>query len=128
MNKIEAVQFIRDEAVNLRKHLNREVPEELFTEKFAPKYFCHGGLIEDALAFFVRDLKGYERKVKCVESFGGEGMGDTRYIVFKLDTPEGDVYLEFIGCYDSWNGTEWQEAYIVEPKEVTIIEYHKVES
>jgi len=128
MNKVEAVQFIRDEAVNLRNHLNRVVPNELLAEGFNPEYFCHGGLIEDSLCLYVKDLNGYERKVKCVKYFGGEGMGDTRYIVFKLDTPEGDVYLEFHGSYDSWNGTEWYEAYLVEPREVTVIEYHKVQA
>lgn len=56
-----------------------------------------------------------------VEDFGGEGQGDTRYVVFQV----GDKLYRVDGYYASWDGTTWDDPdpYEVTPKEVTVIEY-----
>ena len=57
------------------------------------------------------------------EDFGGEGMGDTRYVVFQV----GDQFFRVDGYYASWDGTTWEDPtpYEVKPVEVTVIEYRK---
>ena len=58
-----------------------------------------------------------------VESFGGEGMGDSRWIVFKL----GEQLFRVSGYYDSWNGTEWDGGIEeVEAFEIKKTEYRKI--
>lgn len=61
--------------------------------------------------------------VWLVEDFGGEGMGDTRYVVFQI----GDQFFQVDGYYASWDGTTWEDPspYEVKPVEVTKIEYRK---
>jgi hypothetical protein len=61
-------------------------------------------------------------KVEFVESFGGEGMGDVTWIVFKV----GDRYFQKTGSYDSWNGTDWEYGTLkeVEQVEVTVKQWH----
>lgn len=62
--------------------------------------------------------------VRVEENFGGEGMGDKRYIVVSLESEDGSKeYFQYKGYYDSWNGTSWDdlEDKKVLPKEKVII-------
>lgn len=59
-------------------------------------------------------------KAEFVESYGGEGMGDERWIVFKV----GDRMFRKNGYYSSWDGSSWDgELEEVEPREVTVTQY-----
>lgn len=61
--------------------------------------------------------------VFLVEDFGGEGMGDTRYVVFSV----GDQFFKVEGYYASWDGTTWDDPtpFEVKPVEKTVIEYER---
>lgn len=61
----------------------------------------------------------------CVDSYGGEGQGDTYYSVYKFtDNSSGEeVYLKFNGWYASYNGAEYTDLSIVRPKEKTVVAY-----
>ena len=56
-----------------------------------------------------------------VEDFGGEGQGETRYVVFSV----GEQFFRVDGYYASWDGTTWEDPtpHEVVAKEVTSIEY-----
>ncbi len=58
-----------------------------------------------------------------VEDFGGEGQGETRYVVFSV----GEQFFRVDGYYASWDGTTWEDPapYEVKPVEVTVIDYQK---
>lgn len=60
---------------------------------------------------------------KTLERFGGEGKGDTYWVVFQV----GDKIYRMDGYYSSWEGANWDSAepYEVKPKEVTVIKYVK---
>ena len=62
---------------------------------------------------------------KMVDSYGGEGQGDTYYKVFKFESGDKVAHIKFDGYYSSYEGSEYQQAFLVEPKEVTVIEYFK---
>lgn len=53
--------------------------------------------------------------VSCVEDFGGEGQGDTRYCVFKFEDSTGVKYFRKDGYYASYDGSTWDGDF----KEVT---------
>jgi len=61
------------------------------------------------------------------EDFGGyEGAGEKTWVVYSLKDNETDevIYFRLNGWYDSWNGTEWENDFvIVNPKEVIRIEW-----
>lgn len=39
---------------------------------------------------------------------GGEDCGSYYHIILKIDHPvHGVGYIKYVGCYDSWNDTEW---------------------
>jgi hypothetical protein len=59
-----------------------------------------------------------------VEDFGGEGQGETRYVVFQV----GEQFFRVDGYYASWDGTTWEDPtpYEVTPKEVTVIRYEAI--
>lgn len=62
-------------------------------------------------------------KWKEVEQRGGEGEG-AHYTSVKY-FEDHDVYIETVGFYQSYNGTDWDQGYGEEvfPVEVTKIEY-----
>jgi len=62
---------------------------------------------------------------KYVDSFGGEGQGEMYWSVYKFTKGTEAVYVKFNGSYQSYNGSEYDEFFFVEPKEVTRIEYVK---
>lgn len=68
------------------------------------------------------DLKGFG-KLEFVEDFGGEGQGDTMWVVFKVQ----DRYFRKTAYYDSWNGASWDSSLEeVEPKEKVITVYEVI--
>lgn len=58
-----------------------------------------------------------------VEDFGGEGQGETRYVVFSV----GDQFFRVDGYYASWDGTTWEDPTPSEvvAKEVTVVRYER---
>jgi len=63
---------------------------------------------------------------EIVDEYGGEGMGESYWYVFKIKHPDHDepVFIRFDGRYDSWNGSEFSDEFrIVEPKQKTITVY-----
>ncbi len=47
--------------------------------------------------------------------------------VLKVLTTENDIlYAEFRGNYNSWEGTEWEDAVFVEPFEKTVTDYREI--
>jgi len=75
-------------------------------------------------------LLGENYFVHPVTSYGGEGQGDEYWEVLKVvdkNTLE-KAYVKREGWYASYSGHEWAKAYLVEPKEVMVTEYHKVGS
>lgn len=56
-----------------------------------------------------------------VEDFGGEGQGETRYVIFSV----GEQFFRVDGYYASWDGTTWEDPTPEEvvAKEVTVIKY-----
>lgn len=62
--------------------------------------------------------------IESVSNYGGEGQGETYYNIFKFTFAEDDeVYIQFDGWYASYNGAEYQEAFLVEPRQVTVTRY-----
>jgi hypothetical protein len=45
--------------------------------------------------------------VTCVENFGGEGKGDSRWVVFSFADATGTKYFRKDGYYASYDGSTW---------------------
>jgi hypothetical protein len=62
------------------------------------------------------------------ECFGGEGMGDQYWSVYKFTGAEESnfLYVKFNGWYQSYNGSEYTDWFFVKPKEVLRTEYVEV--
>ena len=90
----------------------------------------YGGLEN---AFFYDDIPEIDYELEngsllkdyyAVDSYGGEGQGDTYYMVYHF--PNAGIFIKFYGWYASYNGADYSDMYLVEPKEVMITEYHNV--
>lgn len=77
----------------------------------------------------IRDLLGWHNgeveipagTAKYVAEFGGEGQGDTVWVVFEVN----GQYFQVFGSYASWDGEYWYGAKVieVEPQLVTVTRY-----
>ena len=64
-----------------------------------------------------------------VDQIGSEGDGAEMFLTFKITDKETNTvgYLEYSGRYSSWSDSEYYKCYAVQPKEVMVIEYVKVQ-
>jgi hypothetical protein len=58
---------------------------------------------------------------------GGEGQGEDFWTVYSFTKGNEKVLVQFDGWYQSYNGSEYTEWFFVEPKEVVVTQYFKVE-
>lgn len=60
-------------------------------------------------------------ELKLVDQFGGEGEGDTYWLIFKI----GEQFFKAEGFHDSWSGVSWDDDGLreVEARQVVITQY-----
>jgi hypothetical protein len=70
------------------------------------------------------DIPGFSERPKVVDRYGGEGQGDTLYVVFELE----GRYFKFDGYYSSYDGYSWDDGHLyeVEPFEKTVTDYRPI--
>lgn len=67
-----------------------------------------------------KDYDTDEIDLELVHSIGGhEGAGEYAERVFQHE----NLFIKITGYYSSYNGTEWEDCAIVEPKQKTITVY-----
>lgn len=62
---------------------------------------------------------------KRIDRYGGEGKGDDYWSVYEFSNGNELVYVQFDGWYDSYDGSDFNEWFFVEPKEVKVVEFHR---
>jgi hypothetical protein len=65
-------------------------------------------------------------EVQYVASFGGEGQGEDYWSVYSFTKNGEAVYVKFDGSYASYDGSEYNEWFFVEPKEVMVTQFHRI--
>lgn len=115
------------------KKVVKTLLSEMDTSDITENFF-HGGFelkksrwdSEEGIAFKEGLKQRGLTKVESVDSYGGEGQGDTYYNVYEFSDGKECVFVKFNGWYQSYNGSEYQEWFFVEPVEVTSTEYVRV--
>ena len=54
------------------------------------------------------------------DSYGGEGMGDEYWSVYKFTKGEDSVFVKFNGSYQSYNGADFDEYFFVKREEKVV--------
>ena len=62
---------------------------------------------------------------KCIDSYGGEGKGENYWAVYEFYNGNESVYVQFDGWYASYSGSEFNEWFFVEPKEVQVVQFQR---
>lgn len=65
-------------------------------------------------------------QVDFVDSYGGEEQGKDYWAVYSFTDGQEVVYVQFDGWYASYNGSEYEEWFFVEPKQVTVTQFFKI--
>lgn len=78
--------------------------------------------------YFTEPTESEKYIVQQVSERGSEGDGAEMFLTFKITDKETNAigYLEYSGRYSSWDSSYYENRYIVQPREVTIIEYAEV--
>lgn len=94
-----------------------------FEDVFMPD--CNSWLLE---GYFTKTTESDKYIAEQVSQRGSEGDGADMFLTFKItDKETGKIgYLEYSGRYSSWDSSYYDERYIVEPEEVTVIQYNRV--
>ena len=78
--------------------------------------------------YFTEPTESEKYIIQRVSERGSEGDGAEMFLTFKITNKETNTvgYLEYNGRYSSWDSSYYENRYIVQPREVTIIEYAEV--
>jgi hypothetical protein len=76
---------------------------------------------------------GYPREIddssfifECEEQYGGEGMGESYWGVWKISRQNDIAYVKFDGSYYSYQGSTFDSWFFVEPQQVLVTQYVKL--
>lgn len=97
--------------------------EVTFEDVFTPD--CTDWELE---GYFTSPTESEKYIVEQVSQRGSEGDGAEMFLTFKITNKgTGNIgYLEYNGRYSSWDSSYYDECYVVQPKEVTVIQYNRV--
>ena len=97
--------------------------EATFEDVFTPE--CSDWLLEE---YFTETTESEKYIVEQVSDRGSEGDGAEMFLTLKItDKETGNTgYLEYSGRYSSWDSSYYDECYVVEPEEVTVIQYNRI--
>ena len=70
-------------------------------------------------------LQGGGINVKLKDGYGGEGKGDEYWTIYEFSNGNESVYVQFDGWYASYDGSEFDEWFFVEPKEVKVVKFSR---
>ena len=91
-----------------------------------PEWMCdHRGHYQHYFDF-LEMAKEKNIQFQYEDSYGGEGQGDEYWSVYKFSLGEEVVYVKFDGWYASYNGSEFNEWFFVEPQEKVITVFNRV--
>ena len=83
---------------------------------------------EDGVTEFLESLETSGISFEYCDNYGGEGQGDEYWRVYKFSN-KGTCefcHVKFDGSYNSYDGSEYDDWFFVEPKQVTVTQYVKV--
>lgn len=79
---------------------------------------------EEIKGFLDNEELNFIEGMKTVDSYGGEGMGEDYWVVWYF--PVADIHVKFHGWYQSYEGSEYEGMYLVEPREVVVTQYFNI--
>lgn len=65
----------------------------------------------------------YGIEYEWVAGYGGEGLGEECWSVYRFTLDGEEVFVKFDGNYYSYDGSHYEDYYFVQPKQVTRTEY-----
>jgi len=75
---------------------------------------------------FLNSAKEVNVKFEHMDNHGGEGEGEYYWSVYKFTDGTDEVFVQFDGYYQSYDGSTFNEFFFVTPKEVMVTQYFKV--
>ena len=107
---------------------NEYIPDEDDEEATFEDVFMSGVESYKLEQYFTEPTESEKYIVQRVSERGAEGDGADMFLTFKITDKETNAvgYLEYSGRYSSWDSSYYEDSYIVQPREVTIIKYEEV--
>jgi hypothetical protein len=121
------------------EYWKHDMPENLTPENFMfsePKYTDETIDFEEGAVNFAYTLESYKKVTvdnlgvfEYVDNYGGEGQGDSYWLVFKFTPAAGTEGRTFKidGYYQSYDGGYYDELYEVFPKQVMVTQWEATE-
>ena len=94
--------------------------------------FFHGEL-DDNTRWDSEEVTGFRKQLsdariifEFVDHYGGEDMGRDYWSIYAFHDEANVVYVKFDGWYASYDGSEYEEWFFVEPRQVQVTEFKRV--
>lgn len=76
---------------------------------------------------FDKDTLPPNVKMKEEDNYGGEGQGESYWRVNSFEKDGEKLYVKFDGSYYSYDGSTYDSWFFVEPREVIVTQYVRID-
>lgn len=99
--------------------------EILFLSFSIQKFLITSLGILKKLQTFEKKLSDLDIKFEHVDNYGGEEQGRDYWSIYSFSNDTDVVYVKFDGWYASYHGSEYDEWYFVEPRQVQVTQFER---
>lgn len=80
----------------------------------------------EEIADFRKKLSDVGIRFEHVDNYGGEEQGRDYWSIYAFHDEAHVVYVKFDGWYASYHGSEYEEWFFVEPRQVQVTQFERV--
>ena len=107
------------------KELLNEADSDIIQEFFHSEITENTKWDSDEVTEFRKKLSDAGVRFEHVDSYGGEEQGRDYWSIYAFHDEANVVYVKFDGWYASYHGSEYEEWFFVEPRQVQVTQFER---
>lgn len=112
---------LKDTITNILNAASEDALNDFFQEN------CDSTYCDKSTKEVIAKFNSAGIKFVIADSYGGEGMGEEYWVTYIFENEQEKVFVKFDGWYQSYNGSEYTEWFFVNPVQVMVTQYQRVE-
>ncbi len=117
-------QSLKQKVQQILKDTDSDIINNFFQSDMDDEY-SSGRWISEEKNTFLDTMQEQNVKFEYVTNHGGEGEGEAFWSVYKFTDGTDEVFVQFDGYYQSYDGSTFNEFFFVKPREVMVTQYFK---
>lgn len=112
---------LKQKVTDLLNEADSDIIQEFFHSEISDNITGDSEEIED----FRKKLSDVGIRFEHVDNYGGEEQGRDYWSIYAFHDEAHVVYVKFDGWYASYHGSEYEEWFFVEPRQVQVTQFER---